>query len=107
MKKKKQIPDVTSILKAFDDENKFAIKHPTAAKERAMEDLNDREDEINEKVMRDFTTVTLGDYISAAHIYNRECMTANLDSQQRSAYYTLFAFEERSKRIIQHYSYIH
>jgi len=107
MKKKKLIPDVSDILEAFDNENKFTIKHPKVAKEKAMKDLSDREDEINERAVRDFSTITLGDYISAAHVYNRECMTSSLDSQQRSAYFALFAYEERAKRILEHYSYIH
>ena len=105
--KKKLIPDVTEILDSFDKKNKFAVKHPKDAKEKAMQELMQNEDEINEKVMRDFTTITLGDYIGAAHAFNREMMSPSMDAQQRSAYFTLFAFEERAKRIYEHYSYIH
>jgi len=104
--KKKQIPDVTEILEAFDKKNKFTIRHPKLAKEKAMNDLIQRENEINEMAVRDFTTITLGDYINAAHALNRECVGTQ-DAEQRSAYFTLFAFEERAKRIFQHYTYIH
>lgn len=104
--KKKPIPDVSDILEAFDNKNKFAIKHPAIAKEKAMEDLRNREEDINAMAARDFNTITLGDYISAAHVYNREIMGGTIDAEQRSAYFTLFAFEERAKRICEHFSYI-
>jgi len=105
--KKKLIPDVSEIIEALDDKTKFSVKCPKAAKEKAMNDLMDSEEERNEMVFKDFTTITLGDYISAAHAFNREMMSPSMDAQQRSAYFTLFAFEERAKRIYEHCSYIH
>jgi NACalpha-BTF3-like transcription factor len=104
--KKKQIPDVSEILESFDKKTKFSIKKPKVAKEKAMQDLMDNEEMINEAVYKDFSTITLGDYISAAHAFNREMMSSNLDNDQRAAYFTLFAFEERAKRISEHFTYI-
>lgn len=89
-----------------DDKIKYAIRDPKKARERAMNDIYENEEEINESVYRDFTTITLGDYISAAHAFNRETMGSPMDAAQRAAYFTLFAFEERAKRIEEHYTYI-
>jgi len=105
--KKKLIPDVSEIIEALDQKTKFSVKDPKLAKEKAMKDLMDNEDERNAMVYKDFTTITLGDYIGAAHALNREMMNPSMDAEQRSAYFTLFAFEERAKRIHEHYSYIH
>ena len=106
MTKKKDIPDVTEILKMVDEKLKFAIKHPQEAREKAMDYIEENEEFINESVFKDFTTITLGDYINAAHTYNREMMGSKLDSTQEAAFFTLFAFEERAKRIQSHYQYI-
>tara|TARA_Y100001938_G_scaffold75442_1_gene104442 strand:- start:1907 stop:2230 length:324 start_codon:yes stop_codon:yes gene_type:complete len=106
MTKKKDIPDITEILRMVDDRMKYAIKHPAGAKEKAMNDIYENEDRINNSVYRDFTTITLGDYIGAAHAFNREMMSPSMDTEQRAAYFTLFAFEERAKRIQEHYSYV-
>lgn len=102
---KKPIPDVTEILESFDKKNKFKIKHPKVAKEKAMKDLKIREENPNELGLADFNTITLGDLISAAHTFNRECMS-NMTPDQRTAYFTLFAIEERTNRIIHHHTYI-
>ena len=104
--KKKDIPDITEILRMVDDRMKYAIKHPEDAKEKAMNDIYDNEEQINNSVYRDFTTITLGDYIGAAHTFNREVMSPSMDEAQRAAYFTLFAFEERAKRIQEHYSHV-
>ena len=106
MTKKKDIPDITEILRMVDDRMKYAIKNPTEAKEKAMKDIYDNEEEINNSVYKDFTTITLGDYIGAAHTFNREMMGASMDSAPKAAYFTLFAFEERAKRIQEHYNYV-
>ena len=68
--------------------------------------IEENEERINESVFKDFTTITLGDYINAAQIYNREMMGSKLDATQEAAFFTLFAFEERAKRIHDHYQYI-
>ena len=106
--KKKPIPDITDILKMYDKEDKdrYAISHPSAAKEKAMNYIEENSDKINESVYKDFTTITLGDYISAAHTFNREMMSASMDAHSKAAYFTLFAFEERARRIKEHYSYV-
>ena len=103
--KKKLIPDVSDILESIDRKNKFNIKHPKLAKEKAMEDLKIREESTNEMGLGDFNTITLGDLISATHAFNRECLSS-ISPSQRSAYFSLFAMEERSKRILQHHTYI-
>jgi hypothetical protein len=105
--KKKLIPDVSEITEAFDEKTKFRVKDPKIAREKAMKDLMDNEEERNAMAYKDFTTITLGDYIGAAHALNREMLNPSMDATQRSAYFTLFAFEERAKRIYEHYSYIH
>ena len=104
--KKKPIPDVLEILEACDERLQFAIKNPKAAKESAMKRLLEDGEDTEGVVMQDFSTITLGDYISAAHSYNREMMGSAADSQQRAAYYTLFAFEERAKRLKEHHTHI-
>jgi hypothetical protein len=104
--KKKDIPDITEILRMVDDRMKYSIKNPKEAREKAMNEIYENEEEINESVYRDFTTITLGDYISAAHAFNREMLGAPMDEAQRAAYFTLFAFEERAKRIQEHYTYV-
>jgi len=104
--KKKDIPDITEILKMVDDRMKYAIKDPKEAREKAMNEIYENEEQINESVYRDFTTITLGDYISAAHAFNRETMGTPMDAEQRAAYFTLFAFEERAKRIQEHYTFV-
>ena len=103
---KKPIPDVTDILESFDKKAKFKIRKPNIAKEKAMKDLKEREESPNGELgFADFSTITLGDLISAAHTFNRECMSS-MTADQRTAYFTLFAAEERANRIIHHYTYI-
>lgn len=106
MTKKKTIPDVSEILEMIDKKVKFSIKKPQQAKEKAMEHIEENEELINASVFKDFTTITLGDYINAAQVYNREMMGTKVDSNQEAAFFTLFAFEERAKRIYDHYQYI-
>jgi len=106
MTKKKPTPDIAEILKMVDEKIKFSIKHPSEAKEKAMDYIEENEESINESVLKDFATITLGDYISAAQVFNREAMGAAMDETQRAAYFTLFAFEERAKRIQEHYTYV-
>jgi len=107
---KKPIPDVTEILKMYDKTlkktKKYTINSPEKAKEKAMNRIEQESDRINRGVYRDFTTITLGDYISAAHTFNREMMSSSMDSAQKAAYFTLFAFEERAKRISEHTQYV-
>ena len=104
--KKKPIPDITEILKMVDQKLKFSIKHPHKAKEKAMEYIEENEESINNSLFKDFATITLGDYISAAHAFNREALGGSMDATQRAAYFTLFAFEERAKRIQEHYTHV-
>ena len=106
MTKKKLIPDIAEILDMIDDKLKFSIKHPEEAKEKAMDYIEENEERINASVFKDFTTITLGDYINAAQVYNREMMGTKVDATQEAAFFTLFAFEERAKRIYDHYQYI-
>jgi hypothetical protein len=106
MTKKKDIPDIAEILRMVDDRMKYAIKDPADAKEKAMNEIYENEERINASVLKDFTTITLGDYINAAQVYNREMMGTKVDATQEAAFFTLFAFEERAKRIYDHYQYI-
>tara|TARA_R100000664_G_C2681304_1_gene89195 strand:- start:256 stop:579 length:324 start_codon:yes stop_codon:yes gene_type:complete len=106
MKKKPTIPDISEILKMVDDRMKYAIKSPEQAREKAMNEIYENEERINQSLYKDFTTITLGDYIGAAHAFNRETMGTPMDAEQRAAYFTLFAFEERAKRIQEHYTYV-
>ena len=85
---------------------KYAIKDPSQGKEKAMNEIYENEERINASVFKDFTTITLGDYINAAQVYNREMMGSKVDATQEAAFFTLFAFEERAKRIYDHYQYI-
>ena len=89
-----------------DDRMKYAIKDPKEAREKAMNEIYENEEQINQSLYKDFTTITLGDYISAAHAFNRETMGTPMDAEQRAAYFTLFAFEERAKRIQEHYTFV-
>ena len=106
MTKKKPIPDISEILEMIDKKVKFSIKPPHKAKEKAMEQIEENADDLNNSLLRDFATITLGDYISAAHAFNREAMSSSMDASQRAAYFTLFAFEERAKRIQEHYTHV-
>tara|TARA_Y100000361_G_scaffold121145_1_gene112975 strand:- start:21 stop:308 length:288 start_codon:yes stop_codon:yes gene_type:complete len=55
----------------------------------------------------DMQSMTLGDYISAAQVFNREMLgTSEKYSRQSKAYYTMFVFEERIKRLSDHNSYV-
>ena len=107
MTKKKLIPDVSDILGVANDKMKFSIKKPTEAKEKAMNEIEENAERINTSLYKDFATLTLGDYINAAQVFNREMMGTGMDDSQRAAYFTLFAFEERAKRISDHYTHIH
>jgi hypothetical protein len=106
MNKKKPIPNVLEILEALDKESKFSIKKPEQAKERAVIQHDKTEQEEGAAMLQDFSAITLGDYISAAHSFNREMMGSNVGAHQKAAYFTLFAFEERAKRMEEHYTYI-
>ncbi len=106
-KSKKPIPNIADILEMFDikSEEEYAVRSPEEGKEKAEEDLREQE-ELTASVFRDFSTITIGDYINAAHAFNREMMGSKLDADQEMAYFTLFAFEERAKRMSEHYTYI-
>ena len=106
-KSKKPIPNIADILEMFDikSEEEYAVRSPEEGKEKAEEDLREQE-ELTASVFRDFSTITIGDYINAAHAFNREMMGSKLDADQEMAYFTLFAFEERVKRMSEHYTYI-
>ena len=106
-KSKKPIPNIADILEMFDikSEEGYAVRSPEEGKEKAEEDLREQE-ELTASVFRDFSTITIGDYINAAHAFNREMMGSKLDADQEMAYFTLFAFEERAKRMSEHYTYI-
>ena len=55
----------------------------------------------------DMQSMTLGDYFSAAQVFNREILgTSEKYSRQSKAYYTMFVFEERIKRLMEHNSFI-
>jgi len=59
------------------------------------------------KMYSDMQSMTLGDYITAAQVFNREMLgTSKKHSRQSKAYYTMFVFEERIKRLMEHNSYI-
>ena len=103
--KNKLIPDVSDILESIDKHNKFKIRHPKTAKEKAMKDFEIKSKSPNEHGLGDINTVTLGDLISAAHTFNRECVSS-MSPQQRSAYFTMFMIEERTNRLIHHHTYI-
>jgi len=113
-KKKKPIPDISEILDMFNESAKvveeayasFAIETPQKAREKKMLDTEEQEKKIEDILFRDFNTITLGDYINAAQVYNREMMGSKGTSPQEAAYFTLFAFEERLKRIVEHHTYI-
>jgi hypothetical protein len=105
-KKKPTIPDISEILDMIDEKLKFSIKHPSKGKEKAMDYIEENEERITASVLKDFTTITLGDYINAAQVYNREMMGSKLDATQELAFFTLFAFEERAKRLSDHYQHI-
>ena len=106
-KNKKPIPNIADILEMFDIKSEeYAVRSPEEGKEKAEADLKEREEELTASVFRDFSTITIGDYINAAHAFNREMMGSKLDANQEMAYFTLFAFEERAKRISDHYTYI-
>ena len=107
MTKKKLIPDVSEILGQLDGKLKFGIRNPKEVKENNVDKIEESEKKLQESMFRDFNTLTLGDYIAAAHIYNREMMGSKPDATQEMAYFTLFAFEERAKRLMDHYTYIH
>tara|TARA_R100000808_G_scaffold5550_1_gene16824 strand:+ start:1651 stop:1956 length:306 start_codon:yes stop_codon:yes gene_type:complete len=99
---KKTIPDVSEILNACDKKTRFSIRRPEDAKEKAVEDMLENE----APGMMDFTTMTLGDLIGAAHSFNREMLSSAADTDQRVAYFTLFAFEERAKRLQEHFEHV-
>jgi len=107
-KSKKPIPNIADILEMFDikSEDGYAARSPETGKEKAEENLKEQEENLIASVFRDFSTITIGDYINAAHAFNREMMGSKLDADQEMAYFTLFAFEERAKRISDHYTYI-
>ena len=106
MTKKKLIPDVSDLLDMLDEKMKFSIGEPGKAKEKAMQTIRTHEEQIRESMFRDFMTLTLGDYINAAQTFNREMFGTKVDATQEAAFFTLFAFEERSKRISDHYQHI-
>lgn len=55
----------------------------------------------------DMQSMTLGDYITAAQVFNREMLgTSEKHNRQSKAYYTMFVFEERIKRLMEHNAYI-
>jgi len=55
----------------------------------------------------DMQSMTLGDYFAAAQVFNREMLgTSEKYSRQSKAYYTMFVFEERIKRLMEHNSCI-
>ena len=106
-KSKKPIPNIADILEMFDIKSEeYAVRSPEEGKEKAEEDLREQEEKLTASVFRDFSTITIGDYINAAHAFNREMMGSKLDANQEMAYFTLFAFEERAKRMSEHYTYI-
>ena len=106
-KNKKPTPDIADILELFDKElAPYRIGDPASAKKKAEADLEDQEKKFDESIFRDFTTIQLGDYINAVHAFNREMMGNKLEPHQQAVYFTLFAFEERVKRIADHYTYI-
>ena len=109
-KNKKSIPDVGAILDLLDRENKFTVSAPEQAKKKAnlrtINQYEEEEEKLIESLFRDFNSVTIGDYINAAHVYNREMLGQKVSTTQEMAYFTLFAFEERLKRITEHYTYI-
>jgi len=108
-KNKKPTPDIADILKLFDEEirESYPIAPPASGKEKAMASLEEEEEQFEESIFRDFSTIQLGDYINAVHAFNRETMGNKLDARQQAVFFTLFAFEERVKRIADHYTYIH
>jgi hypothetical protein len=96
IKKKPLIPNVDEILR-----KPLKIKPPSVAKRRTEVRMN-QERELN-ILFKNFSTITLGDYISAASTYNRELFDIKgLTSQQSAAYYQMLAFEERALRLSKH-----
>ena len=54
----------------------------------------------------DLQGMTLGDYFAAAQVFNREMLgTSDKYSRQSKAYYTMFVFEDRIKRLMKHNSF--
>ena len=96
VKKTLLIPNVDEIL------NKpLKVTPPSKAKKKAEKNM-DQEKELS-ILFKNFSTITLGDYISAASIYNRELFDIKgLSKQQAAAYYQLIAFEERALRLSKH-----
>ena len=106
MTKKKLTPDVSELLDMLDKKQKFTIGDPAKAKEKAMHTIDTHEQKMKESLFRDFMNITLGDYINAAQSFNREMFGTKVDATQEAAFFTLFAFEQRAKRISDHYEHI-
>lgn len=108
--KKKLIPDVKEILEMVDTKIKFkdlgGVRTPEQARARHAERREERVKKIQKAFFTDFTSITFGDYINAVHSFNRESMTATMDSKQKTAYFTFFAYEESLKRLDKSISYI-
>ena len=81
-----------------DEKLKYSIKKPEQARAVAERALAEKRTRAQEAFFKDFTSITFGDYINAAHSFNREMMTS-MDSIQKAAYYTFFAYEESLKRL--------
>jgi hypothetical protein len=104
--KKKLIPDVKEILEMVDEKMKFYVKKPDDAKKRAEDKQRENLEKIQKAFFTDFTSITFGDYINAFHSFNRESTTVSMDSRQKTAYYTFFAYEESLKRLDESVSHI-
>ena len=104
--KKKLIPDVKEILEMVDTKIKFSVKSPEKGRARLAEKREEQVKKIQKAFFTDFTSITFGDYINAVHSFNRESMTATMDSKQKTAYFTFFAYEESLKRLDKSISYI-
>lgn len=102
MKKKKPIPDVTEILENFDEKTKFAVRNPEQAKEKAMNELLEEAERINNSVFKDIRTVTIGDYINSALNYQ----VFSSSSAEKSSYFIYYVLYEQQKRLKEHNSYV-
>jgi hypothetical protein len=98
MTKKKIIPNIEEILEMVDEKLKYSVKSPDHGRLVAERALAEKKRRTEDAFFRDFTSITFGDYINAAHSFNREMM-GSMDSMQRAAYYTFFAYEESLKRM--------